>query len=156
MGSSDYFKPGSFNRICDRTGFKVKAEETEKEWTGSIVRRKSWEPRHPQDFVRGKEDRQSVPNARPRKTDVYVGPLVTKIATQAEPGDNVLALEDNSRFAAADILQIYYKEGDMKRVVVQSVDADNEVTLTTSLGGTLEVGSAVVNLTAVSTASVDS
>lgn len=64
-GRADFYRRNDFNRICDRTGFKVKASNTRKEWNGLIVRAESWEPRHPQDFVRGRRDQQSVREARP-------------------------------------------------------------------------------------------
>lgn len=155
MGSADYYKPGAFNRICDRTGFKVKSTDTRKEWTNAIVRSESWEERHPQDFVRGKKDNQSVPDARSRQPDVFVGPLFTKIKTQAEPGDNVLVVDSTTRFFAGDTLQIYYKSGDMVRVTVQSVDNDTDLALTTSVERVVEVGSLVVNLNAISDVTVD-
>ncbi len=62
---ADYYKPGDWNVICDRTGFKKKRAECRKEWTGSTVRRKSWEPRHEQDLIRSFPDDQSVPDPRP-------------------------------------------------------------------------------------------
>ena len=72
LGSADYYAHGDFNRICDRTGFKVKASRTRMEWNGLIVRVEDWEPRHPQDFVRGRRDRQAVRNARPEQTDTFL------------------------------------------------------------------------------------
>ena len=63
---------GDYNVACDRTGFKLKASECQKEWTGRIVRKKSWEPRHPQDFIEGRDDDQSVPDARPWPTDKFL------------------------------------------------------------------------------------
>lgn len=63
------YRHGDFNRICDRSGFKVKASDTRKEWNGLIVRKEDWEPRQPQDFVRGRPDRQTVPDARPGPSD---------------------------------------------------------------------------------------
>ncbi len=38
--------------ICERTGIKFRKSEMRKEWTGLYVHRSSWEPRHPQDFVK--------------------------------------------------------------------------------------------------------
>lgn len=61
----DYYKPGAHNVVCDRTGFKVKSTDVKTEWTGAIVRRSSFEKRHPQDFVKGKKERIGVKNARP-------------------------------------------------------------------------------------------
>lgn len=73
MGNADYYDPDSFNRICDRCGFKVKAKNTRMEWNGAIVCKRHWEPRHPQDKLKGRKDRQSVPNPRPEAADVFVG-----------------------------------------------------------------------------------
>ena len=66
------YKPGSFWRICDRTGFKVRAEDTREEWNGLIVSKSVFEERHPQDMVRGREDRQNVPKPRPRTVDQWI------------------------------------------------------------------------------------
>jgi len=72
MGRADYFKPNSFNRICDRCGSKRKAEDTRREWNGLIVCKEHWEARHPQDKLKGKKDRQSVPNPRPDPDPAYL------------------------------------------------------------------------------------
>lgn len=71
------YVPGDFYRICDRTGFKVRASRTKKEWNGLIVRDKSWEPRHPQDFVRGRIDPQVVPEPRPRQQNRFIPTSIT-------------------------------------------------------------------------------
>lgn len=65
-------KDGDYWVICDRTGFKVPASETRKEWNGLRVHKSVWEPRHPQDFVRGKADRQQVPDPRPEGEDTFL------------------------------------------------------------------------------------
>ncbi|MDE2468977.1 MAG: hypothetical protein KGL35_09600 [Bradyrhizobium sp.] len=59
------FRDGDWNTICDRTGFKIKASDGAFEWNGGFVRGKSYEERHPQDFVRGVPDMQRAPFARP-------------------------------------------------------------------------------------------
>lgn len=66
--------PGDFWRICEVCGFKYRASQTSKRWDGLIVCREDFEERHPQDFVRGRVDRQNVPNPRPESTDVFIGP----------------------------------------------------------------------------------
>lgn len=66
------YRPGSHLVTCDRTGFTVYAEDTVREWTGLRVRRQSYERRHPQDFVKGRKDRQAVPDARPRPEDHFL------------------------------------------------------------------------------------
>lgn len=77
MGTEHFYKPGSFYRIDDRTGFAVRAERTQKEWQGLIVDRRVYEARHPQDFVKGVFDNQTVPNARPRSPNPAVGTSLT-------------------------------------------------------------------------------
>ena len=67
----DIFVLGDFNRICDRCGFKYKASDTRKEWTGLIVCDRCWEERHPQEFVRGIPDKQAAPEPRPEAADNF-------------------------------------------------------------------------------------
>jgi hypothetical protein len=66
------YKEGNNWVICDRTGFKVRASECQKEWNGLFVRKKSYEERQPQDFPPDLRDSQLVPNPRPRTTDVFL------------------------------------------------------------------------------------
>lgn len=68
---SDY-RPGDHYVICDECGFKVRASETRKRWDGVRVCTKDWEPRHPQDFVRGRSDRQRVADPRPETADYFL------------------------------------------------------------------------------------
>lgn len=68
------YVPGDFKRICDVSGFLVKASETRMQWDGLIVRLEDWTPRNPQDFVRGRADRQRVPRPRPEAADKFACP----------------------------------------------------------------------------------
>ena len=67
----NYFKSGSWNITCDRCSKKTKADEIKKEWTGFLVCPVCFEHRHPQDFVRARQDKISVPFTRPRSIDVF-------------------------------------------------------------------------------------
>lgn len=86
MGTKLHYKPGSFYRIDDRTGFAYRAEHTRKQWNNIIVRLRSFEERQPQDFVRGRRDDQTVPEARPRQVPTYLGVQTTLAQTTAEAG----------------------------------------------------------------------
>lgn len=66
----DTSRRGGHYVIDDRTGFKVWASDISVEWTGLRVADK--DQRHPQDFVRGKADRQRVPRGRPAIPPIYV------------------------------------------------------------------------------------
>lgn len=83
MGRADYYADGQWNVICDQCGFKCKSKDIKKQWDGLEVCKRCWEPRQPQDFVRGVMDRQQVPFTRPD-----VDPTFT-------PGAQALPLPDN-------------------------------------------------------------
>jgi hypothetical protein len=68
-----YYKRGSNNLICDQSGFKIHLHEAKKTWDGYWVRKDFWEPRHPQDFVRGVRDKIKAEVTRPESEDVFVG-----------------------------------------------------------------------------------
>jgi hypothetical protein len=71
---------GSWNAVCDLSGFEGKASEFALRWDGLRVLRRFWEERQPQDFVRGMKDDPSVPWTRPETPDVF-------ITTPVTPGD---------------------------------------------------------------------
>lgn len=65
-------RPGQHLMICDYSGFAGWSDEMVKTWDGHYVLKQFWEPRHPQDFVRGKVDDQTVEPRRPEGADVDV------------------------------------------------------------------------------------
>lgn len=68
----DEFVMGDHLVICDMTGFKVHASQTRMTWDGRRVRKESWEPRHPQDYLRSRAEDTSVENPRPEQPDVFI------------------------------------------------------------------------------------
>lgn len=69
-----YFKLGTNNVICDRTGFKIKATQSSREWNNSVVRDQSFEERQPMDFLRGLPDHQAPKVSRPGTSDRFLTP----------------------------------------------------------------------------------
>lgn len=61
----NYYLSGEFNLTCDRCSKKIKAHQAKHEWTGFIVCGDCYETRHPQDFVKAKTDKITVPFQRP-------------------------------------------------------------------------------------------
>jgi hypothetical protein len=98
MGRKLHYRPGSFYRTDDRTGFVQRAERTRKEWNGLIVDEARWEPRQPQDLVKGVPDVQSVPDARPLGQNVYVGPISVAITEAAVIGQTVIPVQTTFGF----------------------------------------------------------
>lgn len=68
----DYYEDAGWNAICDRCGFKFKATDLKQTWDGLMVCQDDWEPRHPQDFVRGVTDDQHVPWNRDEGPDTFI------------------------------------------------------------------------------------
>lgn len=68
-----YYVPGSWNVICDSCGRKIKASEAKQRWDGLIVCPDDFEMRQPQDFVKARADKITVPFTRPRPTDLSTG-----------------------------------------------------------------------------------
>ena len=62
---------GDYNVVDDLHGFKRKASECRLRWDRILVPIEDWEPRHPQDFLRSRKDRQKVENARPEQPDKF-------------------------------------------------------------------------------------
>ena len=62
---------------CDVCSKKIKASEAKHRWDGFIVCSDDYENRHPQDFIRAKVDKISVPFSRPRSTDVFTNVTYT-------------------------------------------------------------------------------
>ena len=73
-----YFKKGDWNADCERCGFEYKASQLKKEWTNLMVCRDCWEPRHPQDFVKGVKDDSSVPWTNQDGTDSVINICSTR------------------------------------------------------------------------------
>lgn len=68
----NYFASGGWNLICDSCGKKIKASEAKQRWDGLIVCPDDFEMRQPQDFVKARSDKITVPFSRPRPTDLFV------------------------------------------------------------------------------------
>lgn len=68
----NYYVSGDHNLICDVCSRKIKASESRLRWDGFIVCKDDWEIRHPQDFVKARQDKITVPFSRPRPTDGFI------------------------------------------------------------------------------------
>jgi len=62
---------GDWNVICDVCAVKTKASKTKKRWDGFQVCPECFETRHPQDFIRARNDKISVPFTRPQPEDTF-------------------------------------------------------------------------------------
>lgn len=65
-GPNDYLDLGGWNAVCSMCGGKFKASQLIRHWQGMYRCERCWEPRQPQDFVRGVPDIQTPPWVQPR------------------------------------------------------------------------------------------
>lgn len=145
MGRRHFYKPGRFYRVDDRSGFTVAAERTQKEWDGSIVADGLWEPRHPQDFVRGIRDDQSVPDARPPAPDTFVGPIAASLSASAAPKATTIVVSDITGFLSGDTLRVVLDDGSLFSTTAQAVGV-NGVVITTPLPRGASAGNLVYDM----------
>ena len=71
-GKNPGYRPGDHWVTCDRCSATILASEARTTWDNLVVCPDDWEPRHPQDFVRAKEDRVAAKEPiRSEPTIVY-------------------------------------------------------------------------------------
>ena len=63
--AKNYFISGDWNVVCDVCSKKIKASDAKQRWDGLIVCPTDFESRHPQDFVKARTDKITVPFTRP-------------------------------------------------------------------------------------------
>lgn len=69
----DKFRLGDSKAVCDRCGFHKYQSELRKEWNGAMVCSECWEPRHPQDLIKARSERNHVKDARPEPAYRFLG-----------------------------------------------------------------------------------
>jgi len=159
MGTELFYKPGGFYRICDRTGFAVRAEHTKKQWNNIIVRERSFEERQPQDFVRGRRDNQTVPEPRPRQVPTYLGVETTLTAQSGGPfsdgfspgfqvGNYLLPVASVIGFNVNDSVSVQMSNGATFFTTVAAINAaELTITLAVALPFPAIAGAVVTDLT---------
>ena len=75
------FQPGNHWAICDVCGFAYRNHDLRRRWDGAVVCKEDWEVRHPQDFLRARQEDQSPKgHVRPEGEDQF-------IEEDVKPGD---------------------------------------------------------------------
>lgn len=146
MADDLHYVPGTFYRIDDRSGFKVRSYHTKKEWNGLIVREQSWEPRQPQDLVRGVPDDQTVPEARPRSPNVFMF-VETSLAAGAAIRATSITVESSQGFSINDQIGVMLDSGIPFRVAVTAI-AGSVIGLAAPLPVSAASGNIVTDYTA--------
>jgi len=71
MSRADYLELDDWNAVCAECGRKFKASQLRRHWQEYWVCAAHWEPRHPQDFVRGAPASALPPWTQPAPTNSF-------------------------------------------------------------------------------------
>jgi hypothetical protein len=71
------YTSGSWKTVCDQCGRQFKSNQLRQRWDGLMTCANDWEPRHPQDFVKGVADLIRTPWARPEAPSFFMLPSNT-------------------------------------------------------------------------------
>lgn len=115
------------------------------EWDGLLVARDVWEPRQPQDLVRGVRDNQNVDNARPLGPNVFVGPVFVQLSANLSPGATFLPLQSVAGFAQGDTISIMMDGGVQFGAIVAAAPVPTGITISKALPGSAASGNLVTN-----------
>lgn len=137
------YRPGSFWRQDDRSGFSVRAEDMRQEWNELLVDKKLYEPRQPQDFVQGVADDQTVDQARPIPPAVFVGPISTELALPAVVGATFLYLDAINGFNAGRKLGVMMDSGEYFNTTIDGPPTSFGVNIAAAMPGTAARGNIV-------------
>jgi hypothetical protein len=163
---------GDYLMIDDRSGFVIWGSDSQKEWTGARVYRRLWEPRHPQDFVRGKREDFAVPDGRPVADPSLlpqIGPYESPLTVQGNPGDLSVVVQSIAGFRVGDSILITLDDSTFYATILSVpinvdstnirtdaldlfVDSTQSIAINKPLPGIASIGNFVANMSNSATA----
>ena len=113
MSYKSSFTSGLWKANCDQCGRTFKSNELRLRWDNLMVCRGDWEPRQPQDYVRGVADIQAPPWARPEGPAVFVsfGPPPAPIYSFTLNGQELNSMPLNGPQVYVSILSLASDDG---------------------------------------------
>jgi hypothetical protein len=130
MGRADYYKEGDYNAICDQCGMKYKASTLRMTWDNLFSCPQCWSPKHPQYFVKGLPDHQTVPISRP-DNKTTMGQTAMKVA--GVKFDLTIDVDSISGISDNDSIGIVLDDTTTHWTQVNGTPSVNTVTLETYL-----------------------
>lgn len=135
------YHPGDYKVICDGCGMTYLRSKCRKDWRGMIMCYPGcWEPRHPQDFVRGKPDITRVEEARP---DVSYAIGETTVKTNAAVNATSIELTSVSTIKKYDGIGITMDDGVVHYSFLTADPAATTITINNYLPKAASAGNAV-------------
>jgi len=131
---------GDYKMQCDVCGFDYRASQMRKRFDGLWVCSKDWEPRHPQERLRARRDKMSVPVARP---DGKTSPNSTTLSLAALKGDLTITVTSAGQISNLDGIAVVLDNGDTSWTFVNGTPVGSLVTLNDYLWGAAAAGNTV-------------
>ena len=133
---------GNYKMVCDLCGQVRMASEIKKTWDNFFVCADTcWQPRHPQDFVRGVADDQTIPVVR---SDVVQSMGTTTLSVAASKNATTVTLASVSGLADRDALGIVLNTGECHWTFSDGIPTvGGVVTLGSYLPGNASLGNIV-------------
>ena len=82
-----------------------------------------WEPRQPQDLVKGVKDDQTVPDARPLSPATFIGPVYVQMSQAAATLATQIYVQYMTGLVVGNALGVMMDNGIEFRTALQSIDA---------------------------------
>jgi len=119
MWQADFLRVGDYNAICDVCGRKFKFSRLRQKWDNTWACEQDWEPRQPQDYLRGIPDNMSVPLSRPDPPNSFIQ---DEIVTESPNISLTLILNRLKSYLAsvttiATIIRVLYPYSTSQKVV---------------------------------------
>jgi hypothetical protein len=129
LDDKEYFAAGLFNIYCMSCNRKYKSNEIRKRWDGLYVCDEDWEPRHPQDFVRGIQEQS---NKLPFSYDVDGAPvgnagvctLANSVCISGVGVSGCLVSGNQNMWEGGSTLGPYYVDGESGEIVTVAVSGE--------------------------------
>jgi len=115
------YSHGQWKMTSDRSGQAFLNSDIKTEWTGLKVAKHEWEPRHPQEYVRGVVDDYAVRDARPRPD------LLSALSFQAD--FDLVSERDGEIVTDRDGNELTLREGANSTIGQEYTVTDTRITL---------------------------
>lgn len=138
-GPNPGWRPGDYWMVCDICGFDYRRSQMKQRWDGLWVCGADWEPRHPQDFVKGVPDRQNPPVVRPA---VDTETTTTTLSAGASKGATSIIVTSATGIYENESIGVTLDDGTVQWTLVGGVTGTT-ITLDEGLDGAAASGNTV-------------
>ena len=143
------YRPGEYWIIDDVTGLKVRSSKTREQWDGSIVDKRYFDERHPQDLIRAIPDNPAVETSRPPSVDLFIGPLITTLTADAAAGAILLFVVSNVRMLIGDRITVFLANDNTFTTYITDSSILGQISISPKLPSKANSGVQVTDYTAI-------